>query len=139
MPNRRFEVFTLLLAISALLACGDDSDQTSSSSSTVTASSTSTGGSGGSGGDTVGGGGGAAGGAGGDTCEAQLPSSGLYATFDIVGQTYHAAIDNPTGIQQALDLWNGTSTASIPNGELVCSSAPYECAWSFHQDPATIQ
>lgn len=83
--------------------------------------------------------GGSVGGAGGGSDECVAPDDGLWATFDVVGQTYRAQITNPDGIQQALALWAGTSAATIPNGELVCAPAAYNCGHEFHQDPATIQ
>jgi hypothetical protein len=87
------------------------------------------------GGDEGGSGSGGAGG--GSACDP--PSDGLWATFDVVGETFSSAITNAAGIQQAIDLWHGDSSASIPNGELRCDAVPYNCSWSFHQDPKTIQ
>ncbi len=82
---------------------------------------------------------GASGASGSDAGTCTPPNDGLWATFDVVGEVYRANITNPTGITQAIDLWTGKSTTAIPNGTLICSPAPYNCGWDFHQDPATIQ
>ncbi|HVY46211.1 MAG TPA: hypothetical protein VHB21_10045 [Minicystis sp.] len=81
---------------------------------------------------------GAGGGGGGGAAACAAPSTGLWATFDVGGESFSSEIDAPAGVEQAVDLWQRRSSASIPNGELVCAEAPYNCAWSFHQDPATI-
>ena len=93
--------------------------------------------SGGAGGGEGGAGGAGPGGSGGGSCAP--PSDGLYATFDVEGETFSSQITSPTGVDEALALWAGASTAKIPNGALVCSPAPFNCPWSFHQDPATIE
>lgn len=31
------------------------------------------------------------------------------------------------------------STASIPNGDLVCEPAPYNCGYGWHRNPDTIE
>ncbi len=119
-------------------ACGDS---TSSGGGGAGAGGASSGGGGGEpaggGGAGIGGSGGAGGEGGSDGCVP--PDDGLWATFDVVGQTYRAQITDPDGIEQALALWAGTSTATIPNGQLVCEPAPYNCGHAFHQDPATLQ
>jgi hypothetical protein len=93
----------------------------------------------GTGGQGTGGEGAGGGEGGGAPCDA-LPGEGVYATFLVAGsETYHASITNPDGIDQAIALWQGTSTATIPVGQLVCAPAPWSCPWSFHQDPASIQ
>jgi hypothetical protein len=67
------------------------------------------------------------------------PSGGVYAVFRVGTETFYALITNLTGIQQAIDLWQGRSTAQIPNGKLVCTSANYNCGYSWYLDPSSIQ
>ncbi len=136
---RRTIIFLLSMSLAILSAACDDDGGGGPGGSTTTGA----GGSGGSGGDGSGGAGGSggSGGAGGGSAECDaLPGDGVYATFLVIGeQTYRASITNPNGIQQALDLWAGQSTAAIPNGALVCQPQPWNCGWSWHQDPATIE
>jgi hypothetical protein len=104
-------------------------------------STTATGGAGGAATGTGGaatGTGGAGGGAVGEPPCAAWPSGGVYAKFDVAGEAYYASITNPMGINQAIALWKGSSNANIPNGNLVCSAAPYNCPFRFYQDPASI-
>jgi len=64
----------------------------------------------------------------------------VYATFRVAGsEIYYASITSVGGIDQAIALWHGQSIANIPNGALVCEAVPWNCPWSFHQDPASIQ
>jgi hypothetical protein len=44
-----------------------------------------------------------------------LPVGGLYATFTVGADLFHASITNAAGIAGALALWHGTSTAAIPD------------------------
>jgi hypothetical protein len=117
-------LFMLPLLLTIAPACGDGG----------------TGGAGGSGATTTTGTGGAGtgGGTGGSAPCGALPTEGVYAKFDVVGETYHASITNPMGIDQAIALWKGTSTAAIPNGKAICAPVPWNCPWTFHQDPASI-
>jgi hypothetical protein len=68
-----------------------------------------------------------------------LPSDGVYATFRVTGEIYHQSITNPTGIDQALSLWAGTSTADIPNGELSCTPSAWNCGYTWHVSPGSVQ
>ena len=75
----------------------------------------------------------------GDRCKPKLPSKGLLATFRVVDEVFHSLITSPTGIQQAIDLWQGRSVANIPVGRLECKRARYNCPYSWHQVPDTIE
>jgi hypothetical protein len=75
----------------------------------------------------------------GDRCQPKLPKVGLLATFRVVDEVFHSLITNPTGIAQAIDLWQGRSTASIPVGRLECKRQRYNCPYTWHQDPDSIQ
>jgi hypothetical protein len=66
------------------------------------------------------------------------PVGGLYATFTVGADVFHASITNAAGIAGALALWHGTSTASIPDGKLKCTPASYNCPWHWQMDPTTI-
>jgi len=68
-----------------------------------------------------------------------LPGDGLYATIRVLTEVYRQRITSPAGIQGALELWAGTSSASIPVGDLVCAPEPWNCGWSWHVDPDTIE
>lgn len=115
----------------------------SSSGGAPSAGASSTGGGGQSSGGTAGAGaiagaGGAAG-AGGLPCGVSAPDSGVLARFEVTGQFFNVWITDPTGVSSAIDLWQGRSTASIPNGALVCEPADYNCGYGWHLDPAQIQ
>jgi hypothetical protein len=71
-------------------------------------------------------------------CTLQPPRRALWATFRVVDETYRAAITNPQGIEQAIALWRGTSTATIPVAPLVCRQVNWNCPWKFYQDPAAL-
>lgn len=68
-----------------------------------------------------------------------LPVGGLYATFAVGSDIYQQHITSTKGIQGALDLWNGVSRAAIPIGKLTCSSTAWNCPWSWHVEPDSIQ
>lgn len=69
-----------------------------------------------------------------------MPNDGLLAVFRVAGTEYFSAqITDPVGMQQAIDLWTGASTANIPNGALICEPADYNCGYTWHLDPADIQ
>jgi hypothetical protein len=69
-----------------------------------------------------------------------MPTDGLFAVFRVADTEYFSAqITDPVGMQQAIDLWTGASTANIPNGALVCEPADYNCGYNWHLDPADIQ
>jgi hypothetical protein len=74
-----------------------------------------------------------------DRCKPKLPKGGLLATFRVVDETFHSLITNPTGIQQAIDLWQGRSTATIPVGRLECKRRRYNCPYHWHQVPSSIE
>ena len=67
-----------------------------------------------------------------------IASSGIVATFDVVGETFRAHIENPTTIQQVLALQQGQSTATIPVGALR-PGEEYNTGWSWHTDPWEIE
>lgn len=67
-----------------------------------------------------------------------LPTSGLYATFQVGTETFRQQITSQAGIIGALRLWRGTSNARIPMGMLDCSCTGWNCPWDFHMKPASI-
>ncbi len=75
---------------------------------------------------------------GGGTCDG-VPTGGLYATFDVAGDTFRVSITSDTSIQQAIDLWTGAATTpDVPTGNVVCTSELWNCGWSFVLDPASV-
>lgn len=76
---------------------------------------------------------------GGEPCCDALPQQGLYATFAVGDDTFSASITDPDGKAEARALWNGTSGANIPNGELRCAAAAWNEPWSWHLAPETIR
>jgi hypothetical protein len=73
-------------------------------------------------------------------CLCQLPTSGLYAKFQVGNEQYQQHITNPTGMTDAIALWRGKSTKKIPVGNLVCGSCQgWNCPWSWYVDPASVQ
>ena len=67
-----------------------------------------------------------------------LPSAGVYATFRVVSDVFHAPITNANGIDQAIALWRGQSKANIPTGQLECANGTYNCGWTWRMNPASI-
>ena len=67
-----------------------------------------------------------------------LPAGGLYATFRVGTETFRQQITSTAGINGALALWKGTSSANIPVGTLSCKCTGWNCEWDFHMDPKTI-
>jgi hypothetical protein len=74
-----------------------------------------------------------------DRCKPKLPNRGLLATFHVVDEVFHSLITNEAGMQQAIDLWQGRSAANIPVGRLVCKRRRYNCPYTWHQDPSTVE
>jgi hypothetical protein len=68
-------------------------------------------------------------------------SGGILATFRVVDEEYKVWVTNPQTIQQILDLRDGKSEDTIPNGVILRgagegdSNAPY----SWHIDPEQIE
>ncbi len=62
---------------------------------------------------------------------------GILATFDVEGEQFRAWVRNETTIQQLIDLRDGLSEASIPNGPLRAGSgrADHNAPWNWHLDP----
>jgi hypothetical protein len=70
--------------------------------------------------------------------QCSLPKSGLYATFAVGTETFQQQITSQAGIDGALALWNGTSTATIPTGKLACKCIGWNCVWDFHMVPESV-
>lgn len=67
-----------------------------------------------------------------------LPTE-ILATFNVEGEIFHAWISNSGAIVQAISLWQGTSAATIPNGQLVFAPVAWNAPWSWYLDPASIR
>ena len=72
-------------------------------------------------------------------CPSDLPDGGLYATFKVVDETFHAHILDSVGIEQAMALWQGRSNATIPIGKLVCTPVVWNHPWAWYVDPETLE
>ena len=68
-------------------------------------------------------------------------SGGVLATFDVRGELFRVWVTNPETIQQLLDLRDGKSSASIPNGRLLSDAGQgsHNVPWSWHLDPEEIE
>jgi len=66
-------------------------------------------------------------------------SGGVYATFQVAEDRFHAWITDPAAIEQAIALWEGQSTATFPAGRLVCAAVSWNCPWSWHIDPNELR
>lgn len=70
------------------------------------------------------------------------PATGLVAAFDTPSlpqdQRFWVAIDNQSGIDEAINSWKGATHANIPIGALVCQSVAWNCGWSWYMDPQTV-
>jgi hypothetical protein len=78
-------------------------------------------------------------GCGGSDGESALPGGGLYAKVAVGDQTFHASITHPDGEAQARALWAGTSSASIPSGDLICSGRAWNEPWNWHLAPESVR
>lgn len=67
-----------------------------------------------------------------------LPSGGVYATFHVGNEVFHASITNPTSINDAIALWRGKSNKKIPVGKLSCTAAAWNAPWHWQQVPSTV-
>ena len=67
-------------------------------------------------------------------------AGGVLVTFNVENEQFKIWITNETTIQQVLDLRDGTSNASIPNGALLRGSGQdnHNEPWSWHVDPEEI-
>ena len=65
---------------------------------------------------------------------------GVLVTFDVESEQFNIWITNETTIQQVLDLRDGKSNATIPNGALRRSSGKgnHNEPWSWHIDSEDI-
>lgn len=81
----------------------------------------------------------ACGGNDGSECCPVLPQSGLYATFRVVDETFHASITDADGMAEARALWSGDASANIPNGLLACAPRTWNAPWSWHLVPESIR
>ncbi|MDQ3694683.1 MAG: hypothetical protein M3464_13805 [Chloroflexota bacterium] len=66
---------------------------------------------------------------------------GILATFEVYGERFHVWVTNSTAIQQILDLRDGKSEASIPNGRINRGSgqADHNAPHPWHLDAEEIE
>ena len=66
---------------------------------------------------------------------------GLLATFSVEGETFNVWITRAQTIQQILDLHDGKSQATIPNGSLAAGpgQGAHNEPWSWHLDPEATE
>ena len=66
---------------------------------------------------------------------------GVLATFEVSGEAFHAWVTSPTAIAQILDVRDGRSSATIPNGAIHAGAgvASHNHPWSWHFDPTDFQ
>lgn len=66
---------------------------------------------------------------------------GVLAMFSVRGEIFRVWITNPASIQQVMDLRDGRSQATIPNGPLLTGpgQASHNAPWSWHLDPEQTQ
>jgi hypothetical protein len=69
----------------------------------------------------------------------QSVPGGLYATFDVGSEVIHVSFTHPDGMAQVRAVWAGTSSATIPNGELVCGAVPWNPPWHWHMNPESVR
>lgn len=74
----------------------------------------------------------------GDASTSPLPTTGLYATFNVGTEVFHASITNPASMSDAILLWRGMSTKKIPSGRLSCTAANWNAPWHWHLIPSTV-
>ena len=67
-------------------------------------------------------------------------AGGVLATFDVHGEEFRIWITNEETIQQILDLQQGKSQATIPNGRIQRGpgQGDHNAPWSWHLDPDDI-
>lgn len=66
---------------------------------------------------------------------------GILATFQVESEKFNVWVTNSNTIKQILDLMDGKSNASIPNGLIVEGSGEENCnaPWNWHYDPENIK
>jgi hypothetical protein len=66
---------------------------------------------------------------------------GVLATFDVTGQRFRVWVTNPRTVRQILDLWAGTSNATIPNGRVQRGRGrgSHNAPWHWHLSPRDIE
>lgn len=66
---------------------------------------------------------------------------GALATFEVENERFKAWVTNPKTIQDLIDLKQGKSAASIPNGRMLKGSgdANHNAPYNWHLDPQDIQ
>jgi len=69
--------------------------------------------------------------------EEEILQDGILATFSVEGETFAVWITSPQTIEQVLNLRDGESQATIPNGPLRKGPgrAAHNEPWSWHMDP----
>jgi len=67
--------------------------------------------------------------------------STLEATFRVDDETFKVRITNSKTIEDIVDVWQRTSSATIPNGALLPGSGDgdYNKPWSWHLDSEDIE
>ena len=70
-----------------------------------------------------------------------LLEGGILATFQVSQEEFRVWVTNEETIKQILDLRDGRSTASIPNGVLHEGQgrADHNAPWAWHMDPIDIE
>ena len=65
---------------------------------------------------------------------------GILARFDVAGERFRVWVTNPGTIRQILDLRDGKSQATIPNGRILRGPGRgrHNRPWHWHLDPQDI-
>jgi hypothetical protein len=75
----------------------------------------------------------------GSCCNGLPQNGGLYATFNVAGDQFHASIIDANGKEEARALWAGSSSARIPGSPLICDAVDWNAPWSWHMDPENLR
>jgi hypothetical protein len=73
------------------------------------------------------------------SCSCSMPTSGLYATFSVGSETYRQQITSPSAMTDAIALWQGRSSKTVPVGQLRCSCVGWNCDYGWFVSPESIR
>jgi len=69
--------------------------------------------------------------------EPEEQPAAVFATFDVLGETFKVLVENRQTITDLYALQSGTGDKSIPSGPLLAGPGPeaYNLPWNWHLDP----
>jgi hypothetical protein len=69
---------------------------------------------------------------------AEMPSSGLWVTFDVNGERFRAQVTRPESIRYVIAFLEGDAPQRVPNG-LIQRGGKFNSRWSWNFEPGTVE